>query len=115
MSKFACMGFALLAVVAVFTSCTTTAHTSLSASDVRPDGARLTQAQVVSIAKQEVEREGFRLTDYREPDAVFRIQYGWRSRSAYWTVGLESKVPFPGGHTFTVFVDDQTQKAKLTL
>lgn len=102
-----------LALVAAFTGCATTAHNSQPVSDVRPDGARLTQSQAISLAKQAAEREGFHLTDYKEPDALFEIHRGWRSQFTDWSVGFDSKVPFPGDH-FTVFVDDQTQTAKLS-
>jgi len=112
MNGVAFISLALVAGVTVLIGCSTTTHPSLPVSAVRPDGARLTKAQAISIAKQAVEIEGIQVTDYKEPDAAFEIHYGFRSQFTDWCVGFESKVPFPGGY-FTVFVDDQRQTAKL--
>jgi hypothetical protein len=112
MSRLAYIGLALIVSLPVITGCATSTHSSVPVSNIRPDGARLTEAQAIRIAKQEAESEGIHLTDYKEPDASFEIHYGFRSQFTDWRVGFESKIPFPGGH-FTIFVDDQKQTAKL--
>ena len=75
--------------------------------------SNLTQVEAVSIAIEAAKRAGFHLENYKAPDPLFSVNYGFRSRWGYWTVGFESKVPFPD-NTFTVFIDDQTRAASLT-
>ncbi len=115
MRIFAHNCLALVTALAVFTGCAASTHTNLPTSTIRTRGALLTRSQAISIAKRAVEREGFRLTNYKEPDASFLIQYGFRSRRTYWSVGFESKILVPDVAFITVFVDDQTQKAELAL
>jgi hypothetical protein len=87
--------FAIVATLAVFAGC-------------RGDSARLSQTQVISIAKQAAEAEGRRLADYKEPEA----HYEFTEKDKSWSVFFDGKVPMPGNH-FLVYVDDQTQKTKL--
>lgn len=98
------LSFAVLAGTLVFAGCTQPSRISqTSASDTKPEGARLSKAKAIQIAKLAAERQGVRLPDYREPEP----HYEFTRKDKSWFVFFDGRVAFPGNH-FSVSVDDQT-------
>jgi hypothetical protein len=77
-------------------------------SDIHRDGARLSQAQAISIAKKAAERAGYRLTDYEEP----RANYEFTKKNKKWSAFFVGRDPKPGNH-FLIWIDDQTEKTEV--
>ena len=80
-----------------------TANTAPTASDAKADGARLGQAQVVRIAAEAATKHGYRLADYKDPEAHYQFTH----KDQTWSVFYDGKVPTPGNH-FLVVIDDRT-------
>src|SRR5437773_10132051 len=76
--------------------------------DTKPDGARLSQAQAVRIAAEAATKHGYRLTDYKDPQA----HYQFTRKDMTWSVFYDGRVPMPGHH-FLVWVDDRTGEARV--
>jgi hypothetical protein len=75
--------------------------------DTRPNGARLTSAEAIRVAKEAAEGSGRHLADYRPPEA----RYDYTRNDKSWHVYFGGKdTP---GHHFSVEVDDQTGRTKL--
>ncbi len=85
-----------------------TPSTAPTASDAKADGARLSQAQVVRIAAEAATKHGYRLADYKDPEA----HYQFTRKDKTWNVFYDGKVPTPGNH-FLVEIDDQTGAARV--
>jgi hypothetical protein len=99
---------ALVAATTILVGCAKNAGVDSPSSDVRPAGAHLSQAQVITIAKNAAEREGIGLTNFADPKAYFEFT----KKDKVWSVFFDGKIPMPGNH-FLVWVDDQTQQAKI--
>lgn len=80
------------------------------------NGPHLSQGKVISIAEKTAEKAGFKLSDYKEPTATYNVQSGQYSTRGYitWSVVFAPQAWAPNGNSFTVFVDDQTKKAKVS-
>jgi hypothetical protein len=112
MSRFAQSSRSLIAILVVFTGCMASTQTNAPTASIRPDMARLTQEQAIQKAQIIAIRNGYLLTNYKEPDVFREVHYGFRSEFIYWHIGFESKFSFPDDH-FTVDIDDQTHKVDL--
>jgi hypothetical protein len=98
-----------LALSLLFAGCShPTTSTAPTASDAKVDGARLSQAQVVRIAAEAATKHGYRLADYKDPEA----HYQFTRKDKTWSVFYDGKVPTPGNH-FLVVIDDQTGAARV--
>jgi hypothetical protein len=82
--------------------------TQTGAQAARPDGARLSQAEVIRIATQAAERDGFRIADYKQPEA----HYEFTRKDRSWTVFFDGRVAMPGNH-FGVHVNDLTGETQI--
>jgi hypothetical protein len=89
-------------------SASPTDSTTAAAADTKLQKTRLSEAEVIRISKQAAERDGFRLSDYKEP----RVHFEFTRRDQTWTVFYDGKIPAPGHH-FLVWVDDQTGKPRV--
>lgn len=99
---------AVLASCLFFAGCARSVHApETSASPTKPEGARLSTAEVIRIAKQTAVREGVDLRHYKEPEAHYELSFKDKS----WFVFFDGKVAMPGNH-FSVSVDDQTAEAQ---
>ena len=83
---------------------------SESASDKRPQGARLSPKEALQLAARAAEREGIDVSRYKKPEIDFR-----NTRDKRWAVfwdgpGLFTQVV---GDHLTVFVDDQTGETRV--
>src|SRR4051812_32122234 len=108
MSIFTRLCFALLAGTLVFAGCTHSPRpVQTSVSDTKPEGARLSMAEVIRIAKQAADRQGADLSKYKEPET----HYEFTRKDKSWWVFFDGRVPMPGNH-FSVSVDDQTGKTQ---
>lgn len=109
MSIFTRLCFALFAGTLMFAGCSHhPPHTvQTSAPDTKPDGARLSTAEVIRIAKQAAERQGADLRRYKEPEA----HYEFTRKDKSWFVSFDGRVAMPGNH-FSVSVDDQTGETR---
>ncbi|MEI7752547.1 MAG: hypothetical protein WCJ71_10740 [Candidatus Omnitrophota bacterium] len=76
-------------------------HAELSSSEVKQ--ARMSQAQVIEVAKKFAQEKGKNLFQHQEPEAFFDKQSG------AWLVGFSKIPPTPGAH-FSVVVDDESGK-----
>ena len=76
----------------------------------RSASTRLSQPEVVQIASRAATDAGYKLADYKEPEAHFEFVRKDRS----WTVFFVRKPPTPPGGHFSVWVDDQTSKTQVT-
>ena len=97
--------FAMSSSLVLVTGCAMCSHESrnMTVADIQPHVAQLSQEQVINIAKVAAEHEGYRLTDYKDPEAHF--EYTRKDKS--WVVFFDGKTPRPGNH-FSVDVVDQT-------
>jgi len=77
--------------------------TQTSALDVKPEGARLSAADAIRIAKQTAEHQGVALRNYKEPEA----HYEFTRKDHSWWIFFDGRVAMPGNH-FAVSVDDRT-------
>ena len=80
------------------------------------NGTHLSKSTVISIAEKTAEKAGFKPSDYKKPTASYNVQYGqYGSTKPYitWSVVFAPQPWAPNGNSFTVFVDDQTKKAKV--
>ena len=101
--------FALLAASLLFAGCSRSAHvTHTSALDTKPEGARLSTAEVIRIAKQAATRQGADLRRYKEPEAL----YEFTRKDKSWWVSFDGRVAMFGNH-FSVSVDDQTGETRV--
>ena len=92
----------------VFVGCTQPPRpASVSVSDSKPEGARLSTVEAIRIAKQAAERQGADLSRYKEPVAHYELTRKDKS----WSVFFDGRVAMPGNH-FSVSVDDQTGKTR---
>ena len=110
MTTLAQYNIAALALLLLVVGCSHTPPATVTeapASDIRPQGALLGQAEVIRIAKQTAERQGVRLRDFKEP----RVRYEL-SQNRTWFLLFDGKRPMPGNHFF-VSVDDRTGEAVL--
>jgi len=108
MSIFIRHCFAVLAVSLLLAGCSHPAPTAQTAvPDTKPEGARLSTAEVIRIAKQTAERQGVDLRRYKEPEA----HYEFTRKDKSWFVSFDGRVAMPGNH-FSVSVDDQTGEAR---
>ena len=87
----------LLAVIACLVGC------------VRSASTRLSQPEVVQIASRAATDAGYRLGDYKEPEAHFEFV----RKDGSWTVFFVRKPPTPPGGHFSVWVDDKTSKTQV--
>jgi hypothetical protein len=72
-------------------------------------GARLTQEEVIQIAKDTAKSDGYDLGKYN----MTGCHYEFTRKDNTWTVFFELKPPTPPGGHFMVLVDDRTKKATL--
>jgi hypothetical protein len=78
------------------------------ASDLKPDGARLGQREVICIAGEAAAMQGYRLTDYKNPPA--RCEFNRRDKT--WGVFYDGRIPMPGHHSLVwVAMDDADREA----
>jgi len=68
----------------------------------------MSQAEVVRIAAGAATKYGYRLADYKDPQA----HYEFTRKDRTWSVFYEGKVPMPGHH-FLVWVNDRTGAARV--
>jgi hypothetical protein len=108
MSSFIRHCFAALTVLLLATGCSQPRTTQAVAPDTRRDGARLSQSEVIRIATQVAEREGFRIADYKQPEA----HYEFTRKDKSWIVFFDGRVAMPGHH-FGVSIDDQTGETRI--
>ena len=98
--------FALLA--GTFAGCTQSSRTvQVTTPDTKPEGARLSTAEAIRIARQTAERQGVDLQRYKEPEA----HYEFTRKDRSWFVFFDGRVAMPGNH-FSVSVDDRTGAAQ---
>lgn len=98
--------FALLA--ATFAGCAHSPRTvQATIPDATTEGARLSTAEAIRIARQTAERQGVDLGRYNEPEA----HYEFTRKDRSWVVFFEGRVAMPGNH-FSVSVDDRTGEAQ---
>ena len=108
MSTFTRLCFALLMGTLVFAGCTHSPRpVQTSVPDAKPEGARLSMAEVIRIAKQAAERQGADLRNYKEPEA----HYEFTRKDKSWWVFFAGRVARPGNH-FSVSVNDQTGETR---
>jgi hypothetical protein len=97
----------VLAAALVFIGCSHPPRAAQTIKPViRPEGARLSTAEAILIAKQTAERQGVDLKGYKEPDA----HYEFTRKDKSWFVFFGGRVAKPG-HFFSVSVADQTGEA----
>jgi hypothetical protein len=77
------------------------------APETKPEGARLSTAEVIRIAKQEAERQGADLGRYKEPEAHYELT----RKDKTWFVSFDGRVAMPGNH-ISVRVDDRTGETR---
>jgi hypothetical protein len=70
--------------------------------------AHLTHLEVIGIAKQAAERQGYHLRNYRKP----AVRYEIGPEGKCWSVFFDCREPFPGNH-FYVIVNDRSGVAKV--
>ncbi len=85
-----------------------TPGTAPTASDTKTDGARPSQLEVVRIAAEAATIHGYRLADYKDPQA----HYEFTRKDKTWSVFYDGKVAAPGHH-FLVWIDDRTATARV--
>ncbi len=68
----------------------------------------MSQTQAVGIAGKAAVKHGYRLADYKDPQA----HYEFTRKDKTWSVFYDCKVPMPGHH-FLVSVDDRTGEARV--
>ena len=101
--------FTVLTVLLLAAGCSPQPRTTQTvAPAARPDGARLSQSEVIRIATQAAERDGFRIADYKQPEA----HYEFTRKDKSWVVFFDGRVAMPGHH-FGVYVDDQTGETRI--
>jgi len=92
MHKF---GLLFLAVAILVVGCARSAHMS--------------QQEVVRAANRAATDAGYKVADYKEPEAHFEFVH----KDGSWTVFFEQKPPAPLGGHFLVWVDDKTSKTRV--
>ena len=97
-----------LAILFLVVGCSHPTPPTATIPDTKPDGAHLTQAQAVRIATEAATKHGYRLTDYKNPQA----HYEFTRKDGTWSVFYDGRVPMPGNH-FLVWVDDRTEEARV--
>jgi hypothetical protein len=70
---------------------------------------KLSQTDVIRAASRAATDSGYKLTDYKEPEAHFEFVH----KDGSWTVFYVMKPPTPPGGHFTVWVDDKTGKTRV--
>jgi hypothetical protein len=70
---------------------------------------KMSQTDVVRVASQAATDAGYKIGDYKEPEAHFEFV----RKDGAWTVFFVRKPPTPAGGHFQVWVDDKTGKTKL--
>jgi hypothetical protein len=74
-----------------------------------PNDARLTEDEVVGIAKAKAAKDGIQLSEYN----MDGCHYEFTSKGKTWTVSFVKKPPTPPGGHFRIVVDDRTKTATL--
>jgi hypothetical protein len=78
-----------------------------NSEEARLEGARLTTAEAIRIAKESAEKQGIRLTDFKEPEA----HYEFTIKDKTWSVFFDGRIPRLGNH-FTIYVSDRTKETQ---
>jgi hypothetical protein len=97
MSTLRIHSFVVVAVMLLFTGCLHPGVTSTS--------ARLSEVEVIRIAKETAVSKGIDLHGFYEPEARYQIA------DKNWFVSFNGRALIPGNF-FTVDVDDQTKKTQ---
>lgn len=95
MSRFTQFSLSTVAVAMLVVGC---AHTP-----------KMSQADVVRVASRAATDAGYKLADYKKPEAHFEFVH----KDETWTVFYEMKPPTPPGGHFLVWVDDKTGKTRV--
>ena len=74
-----------------------------------PQVTRMSQAEVVRVSAGAATDAGYKLADYKEPEA----HYEFVRKDGSWTVFYTMKPPTPPGGHFTVWIDDKTGKTQV--
>jgi hypothetical protein len=99
---------AALAALLALVGCSNPPPTSQTiVPDTKPEGARLSTAEAIRVAKQAAELQGVDLRQYKEPEAHYELTRKDKS----WFVFFDGRVAMPGNH-FSVSVDDQTGETR---
>jgi hypothetical protein len=77
----------------------------------RSASTRLSQQDVIQVASRAATDAGYKVADYKEPEAHFEFV----RKDGSWTVFFERKPPTPvgGGGHFQVWVDDKTSRTQV--
>jgi hypothetical protein len=70
---------------------------------------RMSQQDVVRVANRAASEAGYKVADYKEPEAHFEFV----RKDGSWTVFFVRKPPTPAGGHFQVWVDDKTSKTQV--
>ena len=70
---------------------------------------RLSQHDVVQLASRAATDAGYKIADYKEPEAHFE----YLRKDGSWTVYFVRRPPTPAGGHFQVWVDDTTGKTQV--
>jgi len=97
-----------LTILLFAVGCSHSTPTAATVTDTKPDGARLSQAQAVRIAAEAATKQGYHLTDYKDPQA----HYEFTRKDRTWSIFYDGKVPMPGHH-FLVWVDDRNGETRV--
>jgi hypothetical protein len=76
---------------------------------VRSPHTRLSQQEVVQVASRAATDAGYKIADYKEPEAHFE----YVRKDGSWTVFFVRKPPTPAGGHFQVWVDDKSGKTQV--
>ena len=69
----------------------------------------MSQQDVIRVADRAATDAGYKLADYKEPEAHFEFV----RKDGSWTVSFVRKPPTPVGGHFQVWVDDKTSKTRV--
>jgi hypothetical protein len=94
MSRIAQFGHSAVVTVMLLAGCS---HSS-----------KMSQEDVVRLANRAAADAGYKLTDYKAPEA----RYEFTKKDKTWSVFFDGKAPMPGNH-FLVCVDDKTGKTQV--
>lgn len=83
----------------------------LAVGCARSTSTRMSQQEVVRVANRAAADTGYKIADYKEPEARFEFV----QKNGSWTVFFEQKPPAPPGGHFQVWVDDKTSKTQVLL
>ena len=75
----------------------------------RSTHTRLSRQEVVQVASRAATDAGYKIADYKEPEAHFE----YVRKDGSWTVFYVRKPPTPAGGHFQVWVDDKTSKTQV--